>query len=348
MKPALSLLLRTLVISISLSMVVACENLPQQGHVVPKPLYRDAVFDGAADPLVIWNQLRQKWFMFYTNRRANVAGLQGVEWVHGTPIGIAESIDGAHWQYLQDADIHYPVNQTSVNPPTYWAPDVLYARGQYHMFLTIVPGVFQDWKHPRSLVHFTSKDLLNWDFAQSLKLNSDRVIDADVIELPQGGYRLFYNDEPDGKSVYYADSSDLFNWQDQGKLAIQSRGEGPTAFQWHGYWWLVVDAWQGLSVYRSEDLVTWDAQPHRLLEKPGTGVDDGVIGGHPDVVVNDGKAYLFYFTHPGRTPENQGIDDYSTRRSSIQLTELQFNDGWLFCNRDSETIIDLRKPILQH
>lgn len=24
-------------------------------------------------------------------------------------------------------------------------------------------------------------------------------------------------------------------------------------------------------------------------------------GGHPDVVVNDGRIYLFYFTHPGRT-----------------------------------------------
>jgi len=34
--------------------------------------------------------------MFYTNRRANVTDAPGVSWVHGTPIGIAESSDGGH------------------------------------------------------------------------------------------------------------------------------------------------------------------------------------------------------------------------------------------------------------
>jgi len=32
--------------------------------------------------------------MFYTNRRSNAPGLDGVKWVHGTRIGIAESSDG--------------------------------------------------------------------------------------------------------------------------------------------------------------------------------------------------------------------------------------------------------------
>ena len=328
-------------IGLGIVLLVGCQSMSSESGIAPKPLYRDPSYDGAADPLVIWNRNEQKWFMFYTNRRANATNVQGVEWVHGTPIGIAESQDGANWQYRSNANINYPPSKEQ-KVPTYWAPDVLYAEGQYHMFLTIVPGVFQDWRHPRSIVHFTSADLLNWDYAQTLKLNSERVIDADVIALPQGGYRLFYNDEPDGKSVYYADSSDLFDWQDKGKLDIQSRGEGPTAFQWQGYWWLVVDAWKGLSVYRSADLSNWEMQPQRLLEQPGTGFDDGVIGGHPDVIVNDGKAYLFYFTHPGRTPENQDVDDYSTRRSSIQLSELRFSDGWLSTDRDKATKISLQ------
>src|SRR5258707_3490035 len=58
------------------------------GRVASKPLYRDPVFDGAADPVIIWNPQMKKWWMFYTNRRANVPGLSGVTWVHGTPIGI--------------------------------------------------------------------------------------------------------------------------------------------------------------------------------------------------------------------------------------------------------------------
>ena len=40
--------------------------------LAPKPLYRDPVMNGAADPTVIWNAQEKRWFMFYTCRRANV------------------------------------------------------------------------------------------------------------------------------------------------------------------------------------------------------------------------------------------------------------------------------------
>ena len=65
------------------------------GVLAPKPVFRDPVYDGAADPIVIWNPLASKWWMFYTNRRATMTNLPGVSWVFGTPIGIAESADGA-------------------------------------------------------------------------------------------------------------------------------------------------------------------------------------------------------------------------------------------------------------
>jgi rhamnogalacturonan endolyase len=58
-----------------------------RGPIAPKPLYRDPVYDGAADPVLIWNRQRKRWWMLYTNRRANVPGLRGVSWVHGTRIG---------------------------------------------------------------------------------------------------------------------------------------------------------------------------------------------------------------------------------------------------------------------
>lgn len=331
--------MRVSLVLLLITLLLACQSAAyragtSQKVIAPQPLYRDPTFDGAADPLVIWNRQTHSWYMFYTNRRANLESSEGVEWVHGSPIGIAESADGANWQYRSDAMINYPFGVERAKNPTYWAPDIIYDQEHYHMFLTIVPGIFKDWRHPRSIVHFISDDLLNWDYVDTLKLNSQRVIDAEVIALPQGGYRLFYNNEADGKSLYYADSSDLFRWHDQGKVALQSRGEGPTAFSWQGYWWIVLDAWKGLSVFRSQDLEHWENQPNRLLEKPGTGKDDGVIGGHPDVVVNEGKAYLFYFTHPGRTPNNQGVDTHLTRRSVIQVTELSIEDGWLVTDRN--------------
>ena len=113
------------------------------GRVATKPLYRDPVYDGAADPTVIWNPLVKRWWMFYTNRRANVPGLSGVTWVHGTPIGIAESADGgAHWKYVGTAQINLPAAYGGTNV-TCWAPDVTRAPdGTWQMFLTVVPGIF--------------------------------------------------------------------------------------------------------------------------------------------------------------------------------------------------------------
>src|ERR1035437_653705 len=50
----------------------------------PKPLYRDPVHDGAADPSLIWNRAEKKWMMFYTNRRADIPNPdpKDVTWVH--------------------------------------------------------------------------------------------------------------------------------------------------------------------------------------------------------------------------------------------------------------------------
>ncbi|MCC9135576.1 glycosyl hydrolase [Pontibacter silvestris] len=304
----------------------------------PKPLYADPVYDGAADPVVIWNKKEKKWFMFYTNRRATDETADGVTWVHGTRIGIAESSDGGTtWAYRDTANINY----TPTPDYTHWAPDVIEHNGKYHMFLTYVPGVFSDWNHPRHIIHLTSTDLLNWNYQSTLPLVTDKVIDASVYRLPNGTWRLWYNNERDGKSIYYADSKDLYNWQDKGK-AIQARGEGPKVFKWKNQYWMVIDAWKGLQVFKSDDLLTWQAQEERLLEAPGKGTDDQAIGGHADVVVNGDRAYLFYFTHPGRVKSNPAPDNSTAaKRSVIQVTELEYSNGNLACNRDKPTYINL-------
>jgi GH43 family beta-xylosidase len=313
----------------------------------PQPLYRDPVFDGAADPVVIWNPHQQSWWMFYTNRRANVPGLSGVAWVHGTRVSIAESTDhGVTWRRVGDAEIELP-HEIGGADPTHWAPDVITAPdGSHHMFLTVVPGIFENWQHPRRIVHLTSRDLLHWDYQAALDLASDRVIDAGVAQLPSGSWRMWYNNERDGKSTYYADSPDLFTWTDQGKardVGIRP-GEGPCVFSWRETWWMLVDHWNGIGVYQSDDLINWTAQAGDLVAKPGTGPDDGVNGGHPGVVVAADRAYLFYFTHPGRagTISPQDGDNLDLRRSSIQVTELFLDaNHHLVTDRNAPTAIDL-------
>jgi hypothetical protein len=313
------------------------------GRIADKPLYRDPVFDGAADPTIIWNPQVQRWWMFYTDRRANAPGLSGVAWVHGTPIGIAESADGgASWKFVRMAQVDLPEKYGGTNV-TQWAPDVVRAPdGTWQMFLTVVPGIFEDWNHPRSIVQLTSTDLIHWNNPRELSLASDRVIDPSILRLPDKTWRMFYNDERTGKSIHYADSVDFENWTDKG-LAFKSRGEGPKGFRWRGKFWCVIDEWKGFGVFRSDDALHWDKQPQNLLFTPGTGADDGVMGNHCDVVVSGERAFLFYFTHPGRRPD--AMKDFTEqRRSSIQVVELHEENGWLTCNRDLPTRIKLSPP----
>lgn len=316
---------------------VGGQSQRRSGVPAPKPLFRDPVCDGAADPVIIWNKAEKKWFMFYTNRRANDPSLDGVSWVHGTRIGIAESKDGAHWTYRDTADIQYRLTDY-----THWAPEVIEHDGLYHMYLTYVPGIFKDWRHPRDIMHLTSTNMINWKYESTLKLASDRVIDACVYRLPDGTWRMWYNNERAGKSMFYADSPDLYNWTDKGRVVSDQGGEGPKVFRWNEKYWMITDVWKGLALYQSDDLLTWKRIPGNLLQEPGKGEDDMVKGGHADVVVCNDRAYVYYFTHPGRRDGVDPNDTTEQRRSSIQVVELKMVDGQVVCNRDETTYVKLK------
>jgi len=310
----------------------------KKGILADKPLFRDPIFDGAADPVIVWNKQEKKWFMFYTNRRANATNETGVTWVHGTRIGIAESKDGAKWKYRDTANINYRPTKDY----THWAPDVFEHNGTYHMFLTYVPGIFTDWNHPRYILHLTSSDLLNWDYKSTLNLENDKLIDACLYLMPNGTWRMWYNNEKDGKSIYYADSKDLESWELKGRAVKDRGGEGPKVFRWKNKYWMLVDNWAGMSLFYSDDLTNWTKQPKRILEEPGKGPEDQAIGGHADVVINGDRAYVYYFTHPGRI-QKPFADGVETRRSLIQIAELEYKDGVISVDRDKQVYIKLKK-----
>ncbi|GAB3432077.1 family 43 glycosylhydrolase [Niabella aquatica] len=310
-----------------------------QKKAAPKPLFDDPVYHGAADPVIVYNNQKKCWWMLYTNRRAAVNDTT-VEWVHGTRIGIAESSDGQSWKYVDTANISYRPDEGY----TFWAPDVIEEKGLYHMYLTYVPGTFKDWNHPRSIVHLTSSNLKDWQYQSVLKLVNDKVIDAAVYKVTDTLWRMWYNNERDGKSIYYADSKDLYHWEDKGK-ALATRGEGPKVFYWKNKYFMIVDAWKGMEVFSGDDLLHWKKQANRILEYPGKGTDDQAIGGHCDVVVNGDRAYIYYFTHPGRDKDKPAAPgSFGHKRSVIQIAELKHENGEIICNRDQPVYLKLKRP----
>jgi hypothetical protein len=231
---------------------------------------------------------------------------------------MAESSDGgATWTYKGTADISYGKDRHP-NDYTYWAPEVIWANGAYHMFLSYVPGIFNDWNHPREIVHLTSTDGVKWQTIGPVDLKSDRVIDACVMQVPGGGWRMWYKDERGKRTLSYADSADLMKWEAKGNAVTNYNGEGPKVFHWKRRYWLIADCWaNGQRVWSSEDCLNWKMQDKTLL------------GSHGDVVVSGDRAWWFYF---GRG-----------RRTAINVVELTVADGKLAAGDPAQpTYIDLK------
>lgn len=331
--------MRTLLASLILlafsALTLAAETpAPDPAKIPPAPLFHDPVYNGAADAVAVWNRQEKSWWMFYTNRRANVPGLKGVSWVHGTDIGIAASRDGGRtWTYRGIAKgLDYKPGRN-----TWWAPDVVYDGGRYHMFVVFIEGVPASWAGERHILHYTSANLLNWEFKSEVALSSRRVIDACLQKLPGGSWRMWYKDEADKSHIWAADSPDLNDWKVKGPVLTNFGQEGPFVFKWQGVYWMITDSWRGQSVYRSADCEKWTPQRRRILEQPGKRPEDGVKGGHASVMVQGDEAYVVYFVHYDRRP---GQSDQEGRPSALQVARLAVKDGELVSDRDTPFAMD--------
>jgi hypothetical protein len=297
---------------------------------VPAPLFDDPIFHGAADPTMIWNPQQKLWFIYYTQRRATLANAHGVDWCHGTAIGIASSPDATHWTYKDiahgDAGLDTPVQSNC----TWWAPSLYYTDdGTYHMFVVFVDGIYTGWAGKAFIKHFTSTDGLNFKFAETLKLSSERCIDA-CVDKVGGKYRCWYKDERHGSHTWMASSDDLKDWTVDGQMVGDVGHEAPLYFHWKDNNWLITDAGKDLRVYQSKDgLGGWTFNA-ALLHEPGQRDKDNNSGKHPFVLVQGDRAIIYYFVHYGpRDPV------YRDRRTDLQMAELKLDaNGKVVCDRD--------------
>ncbi|MBE5759699.1 MAG: glycosyl hydrolase [Clostridiales bacterium] len=296
------------------------------------PLFMDPIFNGAADPTIIWNRQEKEWWIIYTQRHSSGPG-PGVTNIHGSELGVASSKDGHDFYYRGTLEgLHFEHGHN-----TFWAPEVLYHEGKYHMYVSYVRGMPTHWGFPRDIIHYTSENLWEWHFESKLTLSSHKVIDACVAEIEPGHWRMWYKDEADNSYCHYSDSHDLYHWENMGRAIADEPHEGPNVFYWQNKWWYIGDYWKGQKCFSSDDCTNWE-YAGMILDKPGKRPHDQAIGNHADVLVLGEEAYIFYFSH---VPVPEDIDktkplpqEYKTL--AVQVARLHTDGRMLYCDRDEE------------
>ncbi len=279
--------------------------------------------------MVIRKESDGKFYMFYTQRRANQQ-VENVSYCYGTAIGVAESADGVYWHYRGALNLDFEFGHN-----TYWAPEIIYhpAEGKYHMYVSYITGVYCDWAGKASIEHYVSSDLFYWEHVGGLSFGSGRIIDPCCFRLPNGKWRMWYKDENQQAATCYADSDDLYTWEYRGIAAGDEAQEGPNVFEFSGKYWMIADIWRGQAVYSSDDCEHFIRQKENILDVDGLRKFDNFRGAHADVFVAGDRAFIVYFTHPD--------PDYHPR-SVVQMAELKVENGVLICDRNAEVDCDWR------
>jgi len=310
-----------------------------RSRVPAAPLYEDPLFNSARDGAVIWNRKEQNWWFVYVQQR-NGAGGPGVTIAYGDTLGAASSDDGGlTWKYrgfLQGLEPRPGAN-------TFWAPDIVWDGGCYHLIVTRVHGIHADWIGDRRLLHYTSDNLMDWTLVGPVAdLEAPLNLDACAHRLPDGQWGLWYRDDV-ADNTAFATGPDLHSLRkvrgfdiDRGRRSL----EGADVFQWKGFYWLIGDdrpGYRGVRVYRSTDARIWDEQPLILTgDVPGKRPGDQGTAHHPEVIVHGDEAYVFYWT----ANSAGDVGSYCTV-CLLQVAKLGFADGRLTCDRNAEFELNL-------
>ena len=291
-------------------------------------VYEDPVFDGAADPTLVYNRKTKEWWIVYTQRRAAVDWESGVSWVYGSEIGLARSPDGGTtWEYIGTAQ-GLALGKTPRD--TYWAPEIVYNDGIYHMYLSYVTGVHSRWGGTATIEHYTSNDLVNWTHQSSVPGQpSSGIIDPCIFRLRDGRYAMWF--KAPGSQTYISFSDDLYKWGPSANINIGGNQEAPNVFFWNGKYRMLLDNAQRLTLYSSEDGIYWPM---------GSKTDIG--GQHCDVVTQggeNGEAIFLYFAENYNTPSGNG------NKTALYLNKLvERDDGTVWCDHEAIYKYNLRAP----
>ena len=277
-------------------------------------LYRDPVYDGATDPVVRDRPGRVVDVLHAAPRDAPRPRARESRGCTAVASASRSRQTESTWTYIGTLEPDAAGLELREGPPpavvdaTHWAPEVIHDGQRWRMYLTEIDGIPDRWPgFARTIVEYSSDDLRRWERRGPIALGSDRVIDAAVARCPDGLWRLWFKDEAADSVTKVAASADLNDWRLEGTAIGGRAHEGPCAFELGGSWWMIVDEWRGMGVYRSVDAVAWVRQggPDAVILGAGDVSTSGF--GHHGAAVRDGaQVWYYYFGHPQRTTASAG------------------------------------------
>lgn len=326
------MLMRKMLICFILSLGMSC--FAQNVVDIPTPLYADSHYCGSCDPEIVWNPELKEWMIFYTGRRPALGQASAC----GTPIGVCTSKDMKNWKFRGyctfDGEGGKPDSEH-----TFWAPGCIVKDGLVHMFVTYKEDATPPWGTGGCIVHYTAplSDIITGWKRVDIVVNEDRCLDASIIKLPSGIYRMYYVGGTEymknkKKMIRYAESSDLYSWEIKGEIQGDVNNfdvhslpyqEAVYVFMYKNRFYMLTDPHVGLATYSSKDGITW--KYHGQIMKAGTSERtlDWSQGRHPSVYVNKkNEAFIFYHVEPFREGKEAKLLEKHQRYTFLQMAQI--------------------------
>lgn len=138
-------------LSRSMRQPVHLYQLPDAPGAVAKPFFADPYYNGSCDPEIVWNEVENQWFIYYTARRATRRAATYV----GTALGVISSPNLLHWTFRGYCSFDGKQGQPD-NDDTHWAPGVIVHGDSLHMFATYKDNAEPPWGGSGEIRHYVA------------------------------------------------------------------------------------------------------------------------------------------------------------------------------------------------
>ena len=198
-------------------------------------------------------------------------------------IGIARSSDnGTTWEMVGNADFTGIGDIVPVDPDAFELPD-----GRIRLYFYDI--AVRQLEHP--IYSTISDDGINFTLEEGVRLWMDNIYDPDVIQLPDGGYRMYIN----GGNIYSASSPDGLEFTADEGVRVEN-GSVPGSIVMPDGSIRMYNCARGISVFESQDGLDFTLLKQGVIQDTSR---SGKILCDPSVTAIPGGYLIVYKTNPG-------------------------------------------------